>query len=86
VSGARITLNMSTSVVLLNVGGKLFSTTTATLTSPSARDSMLGKLFSLHMEGEDGDMQATCTDPRNPGALFIDRDGNNFSYLLNYLR
>jgi hypothetical protein len=47
---------------------------------------MLVKLFSLHVEGQDGDMQATCTDPRHPRALFIDRDGDSFGYILNYLR
>lgn len=73
-------------VVLLNVGGKLFSTTAATLTSPLAHDSMLEKVFSLHVEGQDGDMQATSTDPRHPDALFIDRNGEHFSYILSYLR
>jgi hypothetical protein len=75
-----------TTVVLLNVGGKLFSTTAATLTSPLASDSMLQKLYSLHVDGQEGDMQASCTDPKHPGALFIDRDGECFSYILNYLR
>lgn len=79
---------MAATVVLLNVGGKLFSTTSATLQSPLAEGSMLETLVGLHVKGPDGDttMQATCTDPRHPDALFIDRDGESFGYILNYLR
>lgn len=73
--------------VLLSVGGKLFTTTDATLTSPFARGSMLETLAGLHRGGQgDTYMQATRYDPRHSGAMFIDRDGVNFSYILNYLR
>jgi hypothetical protein len=81
--------------VLLSVGGKLFTTTDATLTSPFARGSMLETLAGLHrdqlaaaLQGRTymPAMQATRYDPRHAGAMFIDRDGVNFSYILNYLR
>lgn len=89
------------SVVLLSVGGQLFTTTQATLTSPLAHGSMLETLVQLHTQRLDaspaGDstaadapsghgMQPTLLDARHPDALFIDRDGGNFGYILSYLR
>lgn len=84
-------------MVYMNVGGQLFTTTAATLTSPLARGSMLERLVELHMqEGQAGaaaaaaagpvSMPPTLSDPRHPGSLFIDRDGHSFAYVLNYLR
>lgn len=89
-------------VVLLSVGGKLFTTTQATLTSPLAHGSMLETLVDLHtqrlqdaspardMSSTEADapcvMQPTLRDARHPDALFIDRDGGNFGYILSYLR
>lgn len=85
---------MTPNVVQLNVGGQLFTTTTATLTSPLANGSMLGRMIELHMqEGQPSQagaagviMVPTLADPRHPGSLFIDKDGSSFSYILNYLR
>jgi hypothetical protein len=55
---------------------------------------MLERLIGLHMqEGQpshvgaaDVSMAPTLADPQHPGSLFIDRDGSNFSYILNYMR
>lgn len=87
---ATPTLVMATTV-LLSVGGKLFTTTYATLTSPFARGSMLETLAGMHRDRDRCGpyMPATdakCCDPRHPRTMFIDRDGVNFSYILNYLR
>ena len=77
----------TSSVVVLNVGGQLFTTSSATLTSPVARGSMLEALVGLSLEPAGAEaMQATCADPKHPGALFIDRDDSTFAYILNYLR
>lgn len=105
----------SNAVVHLNVGGRLFTTTHATLTSPSAQGSMLEAMANMHLQQQqqqcqklmqghssqdstaDADtsataalcgtgMQPTLSDPRHPDALFIDRDGSCFKYILGYLR
>lgn len=87
---------MAQTLVLLNVGGQLFTTTTATLTSPAATGSLFERLVSLHVPGGPAaagaaashsiHMAPTLSDPRHPGSLFIDRDGSIFFYILNYLR
>jgi len=60
--------------VLLNVGGKYYSTTVQTMTS--VPDSLLAKIIRGEVPAE-----------RNKdGRIFIDRDGNNFKYILNFLR
>ncbi len=62
-------------IVKLNVGGTLFTTSTATLTS--CPDTMLGAMFSgRHALPKD----------EETGAHFIDRDGTHFREILNFLR
>ena len=58
----------------VNVGGVRFTTTISTLTKYA--DSMLGRMFSGEF--------STATDAE--GAFFIDRDGNLFHHVLNFLR
>ncbi|NIG58236.1 BTB/POZ domain-containing protein KCTD21 [Pontoporia blainvillei] len=60
--------------ITLNVGGKLYTTSLATLTS--FPDSMLGAMFSGKMP----------TKRDSQGHCFIDRDGKVFRYILNFLR
>ena len=69
-------MTQSASVVTLNVGGYLFTTTIATLTRFS--DTMLGAMFS-------GRHAFSHTQDKN-GAFFIDRDGRHFHEILNFLR
>ena len=78
-------------LVLLNELGKQFTTTAATLTVPEANGSMLARLVELHLgqqmsQPSAGAMQPALTDNRLGDALFIDRDGSLFHYILNYLR
>ncbi|XP_060083431.1 BTB/POZ domain-containing protein KCTD6-like [Ylistrum balloti] len=63
-----------TELIHLNVGGVMYTTTRATLCK--YRDSMLGAMFM-------GSMMST-TDQK--GRPFIDRDGEMFKYILNFLR
>ena len=66
---------MTTSrIVRLNVGGSIFSTTKATLTSNP--DSFLARLV-------DSDLPSTVDES---GALFIDRCPVRFRHVLNFLR
>lgn len=60
-------------IVKFNVGGKVHTTTSVTLTS--AGDNFLSRLVSHNMS-------STLID----GAYFIDRDGKMFTLVLNYLR
>lgn len=62
------------SIISLNVGGHLFTTTLTTLTRNP--DTMLARMFSGSF--------AVATDKN--GNYFIDRDGTHFRYILNYLR
>jgi hypothetical protein len=64
---------MEDDVVDLNVGGTLYSTTRATLLR---YDSMLARMFSGRHE----------IKRRPDGRIFIDRDGEVFRHILNYLR
>ncbi|KAM1276489.1 hypothetical protein ACFX13_029698 [Malus domestica] len=65
----------SSSLVHLNVGGKKFSTTVDTLTQRQP-DSMLAAMFSgRHTLRQD-----------KKGYVFIDRDGEHFRHILNWLR
>ncbi|XP_052798559.1 BTB/POZ domain-containing protein KCTD6-like [Mya arenaria] len=64
----------SCGIVKLNVGGEIYTTTKATLCKyPS---SMLGAMFN-------GSMSPSLDEN---GCFFIDRDGELFKYILNYLR
>ncbi|ELU09512.1 hypothetical protein CAPTEDRAFT_85772, partial [Capitella teleta] len=65
---------MSAEIVKLNVGGKWFSTTRPTL---FARE---GSLFQDMLMMEDHHLE------NQPGYFFIDRDGELFRFILNYLR
>ena len=62
------------SVINLNVGGQIYTTSLATLTKYS--ESMLGAMFSGRF--------AAQKDPN--GNYFIDRDGALFRYILGFLR
>ncbi|CAN6245098.1 unnamed protein product [Urochloa humidicola] len=61
--------------VRLNVGGRVFETTAATLSS-AGRDTMLGAMI-------DASWNSTST---TPAEYFIDRDPSSFAVLLNLLR
>lgn len=65
---------MSQDLVHLNVGGVYYTTTKATL--GRYPNSMLGAMFN-------GSMPTTCDEN---GRYFIDRDGQLFVYVLNFLR
>jgi len=62
------------SLVGVNVGGQVFATTLETLTKE--RGSMLEILFSGQYD----------VDRDTAGNVFIDRDGQRFRHVLNYLR
>ena len=62
------------STIKLNVGGQHFTTSLQTLTKDTG--SMLHAMFSGRFD----------TKPAEDGSYFIDRDGTNFRYILNYLR
>lgn len=62
------------STVKLNVGGHTFTTSVQTLTKDP--NSMLAAMFSGKFEMK----------PAEDGAFFIDRDGTQFRFILNYLR
>ena len=66
--------NFQNSIVKLNVGGELFTTSRITLLSVDS--SMLATMFS-------GRHTLTQTED---GSYFIDRDGQHFRHILNYLR
>ena len=64
-----------TEIIELNVGGRKFTTTRATLCSDG--DSMLAAMFS-------GDLEPAQLDRK--GRYFLDRNGDWFAYILSYLR
>ncbi|XP_048498351.1 FH protein interacting protein FIP2 isoform X2 [Beta vulgaris subsp. vulgaris] len=64
------------SIVRLNIGGKKFCTTVDTLTQRDP-DSMLAAMFSGR--------HTVCQDP-DKGYIFVDRDGEHFRHILNWLR
>ena len=64
-------------VIRLNVGGKVFLTTRATLCAEPG--SMLATLF-------DGDSPFEGPDQLDDGSYFLDRPHHAFEYVLNYLR
>lgn len=70
--------NLPSDVIELNVGGQVYYTCLATLTS--VPNSLLGRLFS-NKKGSSNDL---ARDLR--GRYFIDRDGFLFRYVLDYLR
>jgi len=74
-SSSPLDTKVNPNLVLLDVGGSLYSTTLATLTSYP--DSMLGRMFS-------GKFPVRICD--EDSRVFIDRDGTHFHYILNYLR
>ena len=67
-------INRISPTIKLNVGDHYFTTTRQTLTKDP--NSMLAAMFSGRF-----DMK-----PAEDGAFFIDRDGTNFRFILNYLR
>jgi len=64
----------SSTKIKLNVGGTYYTTSISTLTKEP--DSMLGKMFS----------GAYAIIKEDDGSVFIDRDGESFKYVLEYLR
>ncbi|XP_058084459.1 FH protein interacting protein FIP2 isoform X2 [Magnolia sinica] len=64
------------SPILLDIGGKKFSTTIDTLTQREP-DSMLAAMFSGR--------HTVCLDSQK-GFIFVDRDGKHFRHILNWLR
>ncbi|XP_056147665.1 BTB/POZ domain-containing protein KCTD16-like [Lampris incognitus] len=70
--------NPPSDVIELNVGGQVYYTRHATLTS--IPNSLLGKLFSSK-KGSSNDLSRDLR-----GRYFIDRDGFLFRYVLDYLR
>ncbi|XP_059202350.1 BTB/POZ domain-containing protein KCTD16-like [Centropristis striata] len=70
--------NPPSDVIELNVGGQVYYTRHATLTS--FPNSLLGKLFS-NKKGSSNDLSRDLR-----GRYFIDRDGFLFRYVLDYLR
>ncbi|KAM9357271.1 BTB/POZ domain-containing protein KCTD16-like [Symphorus nematophorus] len=70
--------NPPSDVIELNVGGQVYYTRHATLTS--FPNSLLGKLFS-NKKGSTNDLSRDLR-----GRYFIDRDGFLFRYILDYLR
>ncbi|XP_072973999.1 FH protein interacting protein FIP2 [Typha angustifolia] len=70
------TYPLSPSPVVLNIGGKKYTTTIDTLTQREP-DSMLAAMFSgRHTISQDPDS----------GMIFVDRDGKHFRHILNWLR
>ena len=70
--------NPETSLIELNIGGQIYTSTLFTLTKDS--DSLLGMVFSP----SDDKSIPLLKDPR--GRYFIDRDGQLFRFVLDYLR
>ncbi|CAL4886736.1 unnamed protein product [Urochloa decumbens] len=64
--------------VRLNVGGRVFETTAATLAA-AGRDTMLGAMI-------DASWNSTPHSPAGPAEYFIDRDPSSFAVLLDLLR
>ncbi|XP_031443477.1 BTB/POZ domain-containing protein KCTD16a isoform X2 [Clupea harengus] len=73
-----VPVQTSSDVIELNVGGQVYYTRHATLTS--IPNSLLGKLFSAKKDNSND----LARDLR--GRYFIDRDGFLFRYVLDYLR
>ena len=67
-------MSKSLTIVNLNVGGRLFTTSVRTLTKDP--NSMLAAMFSGGFDVERS----------SDGTFIIDRDGKHFRYILNYLR
>ena len=71
----------------LNVGGRLFVTTRKTLCFEE--DSMLKKMFQQSDpvdDEENGSRPRFAPPPKIDGAVFLDRDPDAFSSVLDYLR
>ncbi|EGG19893.1 hypothetical protein DFA_06997 [Cavenderia fasciculata] len=71
-----IDVSMITDPITLNIGGTIFQTSKATLTR------IKGTYFDIMLSGEANIKPMTGA----PNTFFIDRDGSNFKYILNYLR
>lgn len=66
----------SPSLITLNIGGTLYTTTNTTLCNPTAGDTFFTSLLS-------GRFKSTLD---KDGNFFIDRNGKYFKYVLEYLR
>ena len=75
-SSSRETKTGATAVIEINVGGKVF--TTSRLTLCSDRDSMLATLFDVNSPFK------ILKD--STGRPFLDRDGDAFALVLDFLR
>ena len=69
---ANVNKKISTSIIHLNVGGKLFATTRETLRGAG--------FFTPWLEGR---FEMACDEDGN---VFIDRDGHLFEIVLSFLR
>ena len=81
-------------IIELNVGGQIYTSTTATLISkkPNSKLALLIKIFLKHQKCDlNGTMTEVGEKPMpimrdSQNRLFIDRDGAIFRYILDYLR
>ncbi|KAI6220020.1 BTB domain-containing protein [Aphelenchoides fujianensis] len=79
------TMDEGAEVVQLNVGGTRFATTKATLISREP-ESFFAQLLQMDELGELPDPWRSAACRLDSGAYFIDRDGDLFAYVLDYLR
>ena len=78
-------LNRKVQCITLNVGGKKFCTTRRTL--QNVEGSFLARLTDAQSPFRKGvSVQYDADSGMEAKEYFIDRDGNLFSYVLNYLR
>lgn len=69
-------------IVTLNVGGKIFQTYKQTLTKHSNSVCSIFNIFQLLAELVDSRSKRQRVD----SSIFVDRDGEYFRYILNFLR
>ena len=77
---------MNNTIVEVNIGGQLYTTTTSTLTKYP--DSVLARSVTafLNLKSENLSNHLIPIEKDDNARLFIDRDGAIFRYILDYLR